>query len=429
LKQHQKSGKVIKVNEGVLIKNQYFDKTNYKNCIFDIIMADKAFITPNVLKWARESARMTEETAAAKVSVTIDKLKEWEAGTNQPTIRQAQKLAKAYKRPFALFFLPEIPRDFQPLQDFRKFGSKTLTTSSIFIIREIQQKQAWISDVSSENQEEKLSFVGRYSINDNPQKVAQDMLTTLIINPPSYKSENPIKEWIDATETNGIFVSRTSFIHSRLKLDSKELQGFAIADPYAPFVFVNSDDWNAPQLFTLVHELAHIWIAETGISNEIEPDLKHKAKFHPVELFCNEVAANALMPKEIILSFDSASFQSSKDVFKIAKQLGVSSFALLVRALNLNIISLPVYQKLKKQADNDYADFLKREAEKKAKQKEKEKQGGPNYFLLQLNINSRLFTQTVLDAFRGGFIEPTLASNLLNVQVNKFQKLESQLYR
>jgi Zn-dependent peptidase ImmA (M78 family)/DNA-binding XRE family transcriptional regulator len=392
-------------------------------------MADKAYITPNVLKWARESARMTEETAAAKVSVTVDKLKEWEEGTNQPTIRQAQILAKAYKRPFALFFLPEIPRDFQPLQDFRKSGSKNLTTSSIFIIREIQQKQAWISDVYSENQEAKLAFVGRFSIKDNPQIVAKDILDTLKINPASYKTENPIKEWIDAAETNGIFVSRTSFIHSRLKLDLEELQGFAIADPHAPFVFINSDDWNAPQLFTLVHELAHIWIAATGISNEVEPDIKHKDKFHPVELFCNEVAANALMPKEIVLSIDSASFQTYKDVFKIAKQLGVSSFALLVRALNLNIISTPTYQKLKKQADIDYAEYLKKEAEKKAKLKEKDKPSVPNYFLLQLNRNGRLFTQTVLDAFRAGFIEPTLASNLLNVQVNKFPKLESQLFK
>lgn len=392
-------------------------------------MADKAFITPNVLKWARESAQMTEETAAAKVSVPIDKLKDWEAGTSQPTIRQAQTLAKAYKRPFALFFLPDIPRDFQPLQDFRKSGSKALTTSSILIIREIQQKQAWISDVNSENNEEKLSFVGRFTIDNNPQKVAQDILSTLKINPASYKSENPIKEWIDAAETNGIFISRTSFIHTRLKLDSEELQGFAIADPYAPFVFINSDNWNAPQLFTLVHELAHIWIAETGISNEVEPELKQKDKLHPVELFCNEVAANALMPIEIVLSFDTASFQSSKEVFKAARQLGVSSFALLVRALNLGIISTSAYQKLKREADIDFAEYLKKEAIKKAKLRKKEKPGGPNYYLLQSNRNSRLFTQTVLDAFRGGFIEPTLASNLLNVQINKFQKLEAQLYR
>lgn len=413
----------------ILSNISIFDKIIRKNCILELAMAAKAYITPNVLKWARESARMTEVTAAAKVSVTEKKLKEWEAGTSQPTIRQAQTLAKAYKRPFALFFLPEIPRDFQPLQDFRKSGSKELTTSSIFIIREIQQKQVWISDLYSENQEDKLPFVGRFSVNDNPQKVAQDILATLKISPASYKTDNPIKEWIDAAETRGIFVSRTSFIHSRLKLDSEELQGFAIADPYAPFVFVNSKDWNAPQLFTLVHELAHVWIAETGISNDVEPDVKNKNKLHPIELFCNEVAANALMPREIVLSFGSPSFQTSKGVFKVAKQLGVSSFALLVRALNLQIISISAYKKLKEQADIDFANYLIREAEKKAKQKEKDKPSGPNYSLLQLNRNSRLFTQTVLDAFRGGFIEPTLASNLLNVQVNKFQKLESQLIR
>ena len=392
-------------------------------------MADKAFITPNVLKWARDSARMSEETAAAKVSVTIEKFKEWETGLSQPTTRQAQTLAKIYKRPFALFFLPDIPRDFQPLQDFRKSGSKLLTTSSIFIIREIQQKQAWISDLYSENQEKVLPFVGRFSINDEPKKVAEDILATLKINPASYKSINPIKEWIDASETNGIFISRTSFIHSRLKLDSSELQGFAIADPHAPFVFINSEDWAAPQLFTLVHELAHIWISETGISNEVELGLKNKDKFHPIEMFCNKVAANALMPVELVSALRPSSFRSSKDIFKVAKQFGVSSFALLFRALNLNIISVSTYQNLKRQADIDFATYLKREAEKKASQKEKEKPGGPNYFLLQQNRNSRLFTQTVLDAFRSGFIEPTLASNLLNVQVNKFQKLESQIVR
>ncbi|MFY9307681.1 MAG: XRE family transcriptional regulator [Bacteroidia bacterium] len=392
-------------------------------------MADKAYITPNVLKWARESARMTEERAAAKVSVSAEKLKEWEAGTSQPTIKQAQTLAKTYKRPFALFFLPEIPRDFQPLQDFRSNDSKALGTGSIFIIREIQQKQTWISDVNEENNEPKIPFVGKFSINDNPVTIAKDILNTLGIVPGSYANDNPIKEWIDKAETKGIFISRTSFIHSRLKLDSEELQGFAIADPYAPFVFINSDDWNAPQLFTLVHELAHIWIAATGISNDIEPGLKHKDKLHPIELFCNEVAANALIPLEIINSVPTTVFNSSKDVFNISKKLGISSFAFLVRAMNLKLISFDKYKELKKAADTEYKAFLKREEEKNAKQKLKEKKGGPNYYLLQLNKNSRLFTQTVLDAFRGGFIEPTQASTLLNVQINNFHKLEAQLYK
>ena len=157
-----------------------------------------------------------------------------------------------------------------------------------------------------------------------------------------YKSE-VIKRWlVDLHELEGSFTVQLN----KQKIEKIEK--------------LNSEDWNAPQLFTLVHELAHIWIAETGISNEVEPELKHKSKFHPVELFCNEVAAIALMPNEIVLAFDSSSFLSSKEVFKVARQLGVSSFALLVRALNLNIISTPAYHKIKGQADIDYADYLKR---------------------------------------------------------------------
>jgi Zn-dependent peptidase ImmA (M78 family)/DNA-binding XRE family transcriptional regulator len=292
-------------------------------------MATKAYITPNVLKWARESARMTEEVAASKVSVSVDKLVEWEKGEKQPTIRQAQILAKSYKRPFSILFLPEIPRDFQPLQDFRKNGSKQLSTSSIFIIREIQQKQSWISETNEENGEDKLPFVGRYLLNDNPKVIANDILQTLEITAGNYEAQNPIKEWITKAESKGIFISRTSFIHSRLKLDSEELQGFAIADPYAPFVFINSDDWNAPQLFTLVHELAHIWIAETGISNDIELDIKKPSDFNNVELFCNEIAANVLMPETIIKNVEISVFNDSKSVLKAARAVGVSSFSFL----------------------------------------------------------------------------------------------------
>ena len=388
-------------------------------------MADKAYITPKVLQWARESARMSLETASAKVSIAPEKLIEWEDGSGQPTIKQAETLAKAYKRPFAIFFLPEAPRDFTPLQDFRKKTAKPLGTASVFIIREIQQKQAWIRDVFENNNESVLPFVGRFSIHDNPAKVANDILDTLQINKNNYSVYGPINEWIDKAESRGIFISKTSFIHTRLKLDSEEMQGFAIADSYAPFIFINSEDWNTSQFFTLVHELAHIWIAESGISNEIEPELKHKGNLHPIELFCNEVAANALMPIEEIKNLDSAVFNSLNEVSKMSKKLGVSSFAFLFRALKLQIISIDKYRKLKILADSAYKAFLQREDEKKAKQKKQER--GPNPYLLRLNKNSRLFTQIVLDAFRGGFVEPTLASSLLNTQINKFSKLEAFL--
>ena len=391
-------------------------------------MSDKAFITPKVLKWARESARMSLETAASKVPVSSDRLNDWEGGMSQPTIKQAETLAKTYRRPFALFFLPEIPRDFQPLQDFRRKTAKKLGTASTFILREIQQKQAWISELYSENEEVPLSFVGKFTTKSNPQNVAKDILATLNIDPLNYSNDNPIKEWINKAEKNGVFISRTSFIHTRLKLDSEELQGFTIADKYAPFVFVNSDDWNAPQLFTLVHELAHIWIAASGISNEIEPELKHKDKLHPTELFCNEVAANALMPDEVMKQIGLSVFNSSKNIFSFSKKLGVSAFAFLYRSFSLELISLNKYRELKSAADVDFHDFLLREEEKARVAKEKKK-GGPDYFMLLVNKNSHLFTKVVMDAFRGGHIQPTQASSLLNTQVNNFSKLEAFLYK
>lgn len=388
-------------------------------------MADKAFITPKVLRWARESARMSLETAAAKVSTTPEKLNDWEEGTQQPTVRQAETLAKTYRRPFALFFLPEIPRDFQPLQDFRTKNASPLGTASVFIIREMQQKQAWLHDVYEESGEKSLPFVGSFTLSSSPQQVAKSILSLLKINPTFYSIDNPIREWISKAEQQGIFISRTSFIHTRMKIDSEELQGFTIADSYAPFVFINSGDWDAPQLFTLVHELAHIWIAQSGISNATDSLLRGKDKFHPVELFCNEVAANALMPSESMRALPSNTFQSGSSVFKTAKTIGISSFALLVRALELNLISLDEYQVLKKAADADFREFLKKKAAEKARQKIKD--GGPNPYLLRLNKNGRLFTQVVLDAFRSGSLPPTQASNLLNTKVTNFSKFEDYL--
>ncbi len=389
-------------------------------------MADKAFMTSEILKWARESARISVEDAAKKVSVSPERYLTWEDGNDFPTIRQAKILAKSYRRPFSLFFLPEIPKDFQPLQDYRRDSSKKLDTASIFIIRDVQEKQNWISELFEEIGEDKLPFVGKYTINDNPEVVAKNILETLKISPSNYQ-KTPIYEWIDKAETAGIFITRTSYLHSRLVLDRDLIQGFAIADKFAPFVFVNSKNWNAPQLFTIVHELAHIWIAKSGISNEIDIDFsaKPKSKFHPVELFCNQVAANALMPREIITQLGSETFESNNKIFKEAKELGISSFALLVRALNLNLISQSKYKVLKEDAQDEFENFLEREKIKKEKQKERK--GGPDPYLLRLNKNSRLFTRIVMDSFNNGSLSPSIASNLLNTQINNFQKFEKLL--
>ncbi|MGE5412257.1 MAG: ImmA/IrrE family metallo-endopeptidase [Clostridiales bacterium] len=386
-------------------------------------MPDKAFLNPDILKWARISARMTIESASSKIPVSADKLLEWEAGEAFPTIRQAKILANAYRRPFAMLFLPEIPLDFQLIQDFRMKGSRELSTSSVFLIRDIQQKQAWISEVLADNNEEKLPFVGRFNYNCDPKIVASNILETLNINPGAYKTTNVLLEWVNTAESNGIFISMTSFLHSRLKLDSEEIQGFAIADEYAPFIFINTEDWKAAQLFSLVHELVHIWIAKTGISNVSELALNNKSVFLPVELFCNEVAANVLLPDYLFKEIPSVTFNNIAEIYKVSKKYGVSSFPLLIRALDLKIINIKEYNHLKAEAEIKYNEYLK------IKQTKKKSDNHPDYYLLHLYRNGKLFTQTVLDAFKGGHIESNLASSLLNIQINKFNKLEAQLYK
>jgi Zn-dependent peptidase ImmA (M78 family) len=366
---------------------------------------------------------MSLETAAAKVKVTPERLEAWEnpESADRPTIRQAEILARAYKRPFAMLFLPEVPYDFTPLQDFRRSGSKELSTAAVFIQRELQQKQAWMSELHRDNGEPPFPFVGRSSLSDTPQAVAQDILRTLRIDPTAY-SEAPFREWMARAEEAGIFVSRTSFIHSRLKLDSDEFQGFAIADPHAPFVFINTEDWDAAQLFTLVHELAHLWIAATGISNDIAPAPTTSANDHPVERFCNAVAAHALMPDRVMEQLEPALFAHSRAIAQAAERFGVSSLAFLIRAHGRGLVNDATFHSMRTVMEREFKEHL-RELAAKAALKPKSK-SGPSYYLLQLNRNGRLFTQVVLDAFRSGIIQPTVASGLLNAPVNDFSKFE-----
>jgi Zn-dependent peptidase ImmA (M78 family) len=257
---------------------------------------------------------------------------------------------------------------------------------------------------------------------DSPTTVAKDILAELNIDPAHYQTASPMKEWMEKAETKGIFISRTSYINSHLLLNSEEFQGFAIADPLVPFVFINSDDWDSAQLFSLVHELAHIWINQSGISNEITPDSIYFEDRHPVEIFCNQVAAQALMPDSIMNALSEKSFHDISEVYDKARGYGVSSFALLVRGLELKKISHSRYRELKKDAEEAYQVYLHQYRENIKRQKEKG--GGPSPYRILANRIGHLFVRSVLDAFRNGAIQPTQASSLLNTHINKFAKLE-----
>ena len=390
-------------------------------------MASKAKSNPEILKWARKTAKISFEKSASTISKTckIERIKEWESPDciDFPTVKQVEKLARLYRRPIDVFYLPFIPKDFSPLKDFRQNKEEGLSTSLIFMMREIQEKQEWLSNFLSKKKEKKLDFVGKFNIKSSVDLVAKDIRKTLNIGTiPA--AQKPLKYWIEKAEHKRIFISLSSNYHTRLKLDSDLFKGFVIADKYAPFIFLNSDDWEHGQILTLVHELAHIWIGVSGISNDSEIKSGYSSDIHPVEKFCNEVAVKTLLPdEELIALLPKQDVITFKNISRISRKLGVSNNSLLNRALNIRLLDKEKFDSFRKEAENIWKDFLIKESQKK------KSAGGPNYYIMQLRRSSKAFANIVMDIYKSGKVSGADASRLLKVKEGNFVKFEKYIYK
>lgn len=384
-------------------------------------MAKQVKINREILKWARTSAKVSMEKAAKAISknAKIEKIKEWESqeGMDYPTESQLKKLARLYRRPIDIFKLPYIPREFPKLKDFRA-DKQELDTAVVFIMREMQDKQDWLKNFYIKSKTGKLPFVGRFNIKSDPDTVARDIRKTLGINPAT-NSLKPLKYWIDKAEAKRIFVTLSSNFHTRLKLNSDVFKAFAIADPHAPFIFINSEDWDHGQLFSLAHELAHVWIGVSGISNDTGI-MGNTSDLHQVERFCNDVAIRLLLPLEdLILFIPSKGEVQHKHIAKIGRKLGLSQQSIVLRAQKLGIITDTQSRELFKQSNDAWKEFLDKESRKP------KSSGGPNYYIMQLRRNSKGFSNVVMNSYKNGKLKGSDASRLLNMREANFGKFES----
>ena len=298
-------------------------------------------VNPELLRWARERAGVAQEELLAK----FKKLPEWEDGRTRPTLKQAEAFARALHVPVGYLFLSNPPEEALPIPDFRTFSGHVVTRPSPNLLDTIyacQERQSWYRDFARVVGESDLGFVGSVSIATPPESVAAQMRMTLGFD-LAVRQQCPT--WTDALrllvrqiDAAGVLVMVSGIVMSnnRRRLDPTEFRGFALCDQLAPLIFVNGRDTKTAQMFTLAHELAHIWLGTTALSNL---GAAPGQGFRDEEVWCNAVAAELLVPLDVLRSHLSRHEALSDALPRLARIFKVSRLVILRRLLDASWFS------------------------------------------------------------------------------------------
>lgn len=375
----------------------------------------EALVTPEVIKWAREQMSLSLEEAARKIGRPVEDVAGWEDGSRRPTIAQLREASRVYKRPLAVFYLPAPPKGFSTLRDFRSLpesSPRQYSPELALLIRTADFRNRWLSEYLENDGVEPLPFVASASLGDPPGRVAADIRETLAITQTDLRHcsgrDEASRLWIRKAEAIGIFVFRLRSV------SLAEARGFVISNAYAPMIFINANDAKAGQIFTLAHELAHIWLGHTGISNLETHGRMIDQEASAVETFCNQVAAEVILPpQDFRKSWAVAEGDLDTKIARLAREFKVSELVIARRLFQEGIIARQVYEQIQ-------TDVQKRWQE----ESRKEKKGGPvDYSVKMAAQNGHMFTKTVIAGFLSGAVSGRDASELLNVKINNFSKL------
>lgn len=261
----------------------------------------RAHINPATLQWASTRSGVGAADLAKTFGKPPEAIEEWFEGSSAPTFKQAQVLAKRLRVPFGYFFLSQLPEDDLPIRDFRTVRGVDLREPSINlrdVVTDVLLKRDWYRDFRTAHQETPVACVGRFSIKSPVGEVAEDIRQTMDFEQkvrPQDRSQF-LSTFVTLVEEQGILVMRNGIVRQATNrpLEVEEFRGFSIADRMAPVIFVNNADSSNAKVFTLAHELAHLWIGEGGVS---DADLTiERGNSDAIEQFCNEVAAELLLP-------------------------------------------------------------------------------------------------------------------------------------
>ena len=387
-------------------------------------------VNPDILRWARETAGLTLEEACKKLSIQEARgespkarLQSLEAGETEPSRLMLLKMAKQYRRPLIVFYMEKPPRIADRGQDFRTLpDSYTKATSGMVdaLIRDVQVRQSIVrAAIEDEDDVKPLTFVGSMDTTDRVEDVVQAIRKTSNVELKKFRSqpnpEDAFKYLRIKIEEIGVFVLLIGDLGSHhTAFDLEVFRGFALSDDIAPFIVINDKDSRAAWSFTLIHELAHIWLGHTGISNtnsEIE-----------IEQFCNKVASEFLLPEVDLNSFNFNILTDFED-----RKTFISEFA-HSRNLSSSMVAYKLYLlgKIDRaswiQLNREYRE-LWLEAREEKRKIGREKEGGPSYYVIRRHRLGENLISLVHQMVLGGTLTTIKAGKVLGVSPKNVQNL------
>lgn len=376
-------------------------------------MSQAALVNPTLLTWSRERAGLSTEQVAKKLPVKPERVEEWEAGETKPTFLQAQKWANLAHIPFGFLFLRHPPVEQLPLPDLRTVGGvapRRPTLELLDTVKDAIRKQDWYLDYLQGQERQPLEFVGRFTCSSRVGEVVEDIRRTLGVNPDVSRLDYDkySRALISAAETAGVLVMRSGIAlgNTHRKLEVSEFRGFAISNAFAPVVFINSSDAPTARLFTLLHELAHIWIGSSGVSDG------NTANGREEERFCNAVAGEFLAPEDQFRALWNIDIQWEGNLAPLSTRFHISKLAIGRRALDLGYIEQGQYSRYYRMVLKSFQD---------------EKGGAGDYYRNATAKNSPRLSKAVLTEAMSGRMLLREAGNLLGVQPAKLRTLASKI--
>lgn len=383
-------------------------------------MPETVAVKPEMIRWAIERSQLAVEELQAH----FPKLDDWKSGAGKPTLRQLERLAQKTMTPLGYFFLAAPPIETLPIPDFRTPGDRPISRPSpnlIETIQTMQRRQGWMREFVVDNGQARLEFVGSTKAGGNVVSLAAAIRDQLGLDAGWAETlgtwEDALRTLRGAAERLGILVASSSFVglNTHRALDPQEFRGFVLCDDHVPLVFVNAADSKSARIFTLAHELVHVWVGQGGLFNLINMMPHDDA----TERFCNQVAAEILVPAHK-LKEKWEEVRAAAAPFKvIARIFKVSPVVAARRALDLGLIGKAEFFAFYEQDQNEW---LRRKAEEKKKSK-----GGPSFYDTQDSRLGKRFAYAVVRAAREGRLLYRDAYLLTDLKGETFNTYASRL--